>query len=95
MDNSKCKKITGISSVGNIPEPPKEIEALLGEYQDFLGNVFSRDYQNNTNRDAMSMHTPQLTKDEQKYIETLTRKLHSSQGWKDYINQFKQWAFTM
>lgn len=94
MDNSKGEKNTGISSIGNIPEPPKEIEALLGEYQDFLGNVFARDYKNDTNMDALSIHTPKLTKDEQKYIETLTRKLHSSQGWKDYINQFKQWAFT-
>ena len=95
MSNTKCEKVNGNMMTGSMPNPPKEIEALLDEYQDFLGSVFARDNQNNTNMDAMSMHAPKLTMEEQNYIENLTRKLHSSQGWKDYIKQCKNWVFAM
>ena len=95
MCSSKCEKIMANSMMGAIPEPPKEIEALLDEYQDFLGSVFAREYEEHSSAEAMSMHSPKLTNEEQKYIETLTKKLHSSQGWKDYIKMCKQWAVMM
>jgi len=73
------------------PEPPKELEEILDEYQNFLSSVFTRDYKK-LDSSKIPVCAPSLTGNEQKYIESLTRKLHSNTSWKEYTRQFMRWA---
>lgn len=95
MKESNCKKNEKGDYVRDIPEPPKEIEKILDEYQDFLGSVFAREYKESQNTNTQSIYAPRLTSDEQHYIESLTRKLHACSSWKNYAKQCRQWAVMM
>ena len=81
----------------NIPEPPKAIEGIVNEYQNFWESIYSRAYENCNNNPlgTTPIYMPKLSKEEREQIEKLTRRLHSSPAWKDYTQQCKRWAVLM
>lgn len=80
-----------------MPDPPAAIKGMLSEYEDFWGSVFMREYSSSNYNPlgTMPLYMPKLTSEEQKYIENLTRKLHSMPEWKEYTQQCKRWAVLM
>ena len=93
----KCEKMMSNSISSIMPEPPMAIQGLLDDYQDFLGSVFAREYQENyTNPLGTNpIYMPRLSREEKQYIENLTTVLRNSPEWKDYVNQCRQWAVNM
>lgn len=97
MCGMKCGNVMKNSLTAKMPEPPKAIEGLLDEYQDFWGSVFAREYECNKTNPAGTLpsYMPQLSKEEKHYIETLTRRLHDTPEWREYTKQCRQWAVMM
>ena len=97
MNRLKCEKVTTNSLTAKMPEPPKAIESLLEEYQDFLDSVFAKEYQTKRYNPlgTAPIYFPKLTQEERSHIESLTRRLHCTPEWKEYTQQCKRWAVLM
>lgn len=87
------------SLTARMPDPPKAIEGIIDEYQEFLASIFTREYNNGYSAidpiGTVPVYSPKLSQEEMDYSERLMRKLNSMPEWKDYVKQCKQWAVLM
>ena len=97
MGKMNVERMSSNSITSSIPEPPKEIEGILNDYQNFWESVYSRSYEvHDINPVGTTpIYMPKLSKEEKVRIENLARRLYSSPAWKDYTQQCKRWAILM
>mgnify|MGYP006916093220 CR=1 FL=1 len=96
MGNLDCDGVISNCLYAQVPSPPKAIEGLLSDYQNFWVSVFARAYQPSNNPlGTMPAVMPKLTGEEKEYIENITHQLHSAPEWKEYTRQCRNWATLM